>query len=77
MTIVFLALYPTGPLVAAANVNADIIDQVWPALNPIDARDLLGKGRVYGGGLHKLEPKELTNVPAYAIAELLNVQPQQ
>ncbi len=45
--------------------------RVWEFLNQICPQAMLGEGRVYGGGLHKLEPKELGNVPAEAIAELL------
>jgi hypothetical protein len=31
-------------------------------LNSITSNELIKKGRVYGGGMHKLEPKELENV---------------
>ena len=48
-----------------------LIRRVWEVLNAITPSQLLGEGRVYGGGLHKLEPNELANVPAPEIAALL------
>ncbi|THD44918.1 MAG: SAM-dependent DNA methyltransferase, partial [Bradyrhizobium sp.] len=69
---VYLAMYPTPGLEKALRRDPQLIRAVWRALNKITPKQLLGEGRVYGGGLHKLEPKELANVPAQAIAELLS-----
>ena len=68
---VYLAMYPTPTLASALRRDPSLIDAVWGALNRITPEQLLGEGRVYGGGLHKLEPKELANVPAGEIARLL------
>jgi hypothetical protein len=42
----------------------EALRSLWQALNAIGKETLLGNGRVYGGGMHKLEPRELANVPA-------------
>lgn len=68
---VYLAMYPTPLLVRALAGDPDLIRQVWRVLNELNPEQLLGEGRVYGGGLHKLEPRELANVEATAIWELL------
>lgn len=68
---VYLAMYPTDLLARAIARDPDLINQVWGALNDITPAQLLGEGRVYGGGLHKLEPKELANVPVPQLMELL------
>lgn len=68
---VYLAMYPTPLLARAMTSDPSLIRRVWAALNEITPDQLLDEGRVYGGGLHKLEPRELANVDASAIAELV------
>jgi len=68
---VYLMLYPKEPIAHALAEDIDLGRRVWRFLNGICPYAMLGEGRVYGGGLHKLEPKELANVPAGTIAGLL------
>jgi len=68
---VYLMLYPKQSLHRALQEYPAFKEKVWKVLNEICPKAMLGEGRVYGGGLYKLEPKELAKVPAAAIAELL------
>lgn len=74
MANVYLGLYPTPLLECALREDPALIEVIWKILNEVPAEDLLGEGRVYGGGLHKLEPRELANLPVPQIAELLPVE---
>ncbi|MBF0428216.1 MAG: SAM-dependent DNA methyltransferase [Magnetococcales bacterium] len=69
---VYLAMYPTPFLASALARDPQLIRKIWIVMNQFAPEVLLGEGRVYGGGLYKLEPKELANVPAKAIASLLS-----
>ncbi len=53
----YLLLYPRNPMTEAE------LDEAWERLNALDPAELAGEGRVYGGGLHKLEPAELASAP--------------
>ncbi len=68
---VYLMLYPKEPIKRVLQDRPELKRQIWEFLNEICPQAMLGEGRVYGGGLHKLEPKELGNVPAKAIDGLL------
>jgi len=68
---VYLLLYPKPVLARALASNPELTRQVWVALNAIEPTILIGEGRIYGGGLHKLEPKELGNLPADQISALI------
>lgn len=60
---VYLVLYPKPALVSELTQNPELARGLWKALNNINPTTMVGEGRVYGGGLHKLEPSELANVP--------------
>jgi adenine-specific DNA-methyltransferase len=60
---VYLNMYPKPLLRQRIEENPSLAIKVWQALQAIPAEKLIGEGRVYGGGLHKLEPKELGNLP--------------
>ncbi|MGO9967682.1 MAG: Eco57I restriction-modification methylase domain-containing protein [Bryobacteraceae bacterium] len=66
---VYLMLYPTGPLRAALKAHPELYAHVFEALQRITPAQLLSEGRVYGGGLHKVEPKELAQVSARLILD--------
>ncbi|MGC8475616.1 MAG: Eco57I restriction-modification methylase domain-containing protein [Acetobacteraceae bacterium] len=68
---VYLLLYPKPALSLALASDPTLARKLWEFLNGIDAATLLGEGRVYGGGLYKMEPRELAKVPADAITAIL------
>jgi adenine-specific DNA-methyltransferase len=68
---VYLMLSPKPELERLLKDDAELYRRIWKALNSIAPEVLMGEGRVYGGGLYKLEPKELTNIPADAVLSVL------
>jgi hypothetical protein len=68
---VYLAMYPRLCLFRAMESDSTLIRRIWDMLNKIGPDQLIGEGRVYGGGLHKLEPNELANVDASTILKLI------
>lgn len=70
-TNVYLMLYPKPALAKMLLDEPELLRRVWQGLEQISDGTLIGEGRVYGGGLHKLEPKELGNACSENILEVL------
>jgi adenine-specific DNA-methyltransferase len=68
----YLILYPKSAIATALEHDPTLARSIWTTLNNIDPDAIRLEGRVYGGGLHKIEPKELSNVPADAIKALVD-----
>jgi hypothetical protein len=55
--------YPRGPLASELAGSPERGAEVLAMLRHLQADHLIAGGRVYGGGLHKLEPRELARLP--------------
>jgi hypothetical protein len=56
---VYLLLYPKPTLAIRLKNDVQLLRSIWQVLRQIAPNDLIAEGRVYGGGLHKIEPNEL------------------
>jgi len=67
----YLALYPRKSLSESLVRKPDLKRTVWEMLNGMTPDSLHDEGRIYGGGLQKIEPKELLNVDAPFLESLV------
>ena len=70
---VYLLLYPRGPWAARLLTDSDGLAAVHTALQEITGSVLAAGGRVYGGGLQKVEPNELAAIPAGKLLQVMGV----
>jgi len=57
-------LYPTKGLATMLRCHPNRAADVFALLGQVTGHELRGEGRVYGGGLNKIEPSELGRVSA-------------
>jgi hypothetical protein len=69
---VYLMLYPKSRLQEALNNHPELAARVFEALQSVTHGQFISEGRVYGGGLHKVEPKELAQIPARVVLESID-----
>jgi adenine-specific DNA-methyltransferase len=67
----YLILYPKLVLEELLVEHPELVGLFWETLNSMTEGAMVDEGRVYGGGMHKLEPSELANVPALEILRLI------
>lgn len=66
----YLMMYPKKEYAYLFN-DKQLVYKIWEQLNNIPMESFERQGRFYGGGLHKIEPRELLRLPAENISKLL------
>lgn len=68
-TNLYLMLYPINSIASMLLRHPDRFETVYSLLNEVTGHELRGEGRVYGGGLNKIEPGELGRISAQPFIE--------
>jgi hypothetical protein len=68
-TNLYLMLYPRIALARMFREHPDRAAEVFAILGQVTGHELRGEGRVYGGGLNKIEPSELGRISAAPFLE--------
>jgi len=68
-TNVYLLLYPRPDFQLILGHKPSLVREFWERLNKMRVDQILEEGRVYGGGLHKLEPSELSNLDVTTLVD--------
>ncbi|QQR74105.1 MAG: Eco57I restriction-modification methylase domain-containing protein [Holophagales bacterium] len=75
-TNLYLLLYPVGHLAGALERDPQLLAKLFEMLCRITGQNLRQAGRVYGGGLHKIEPRELAQVAVGSLLRDLGLEEQ-
>lgn len=73
-TNLYLLLYPKAELAQALAQKPALYEAMFRELQAIDTETFLREGRVYGGGLYKMEPAELGRLPATRILRAIGLR---
>jgi len=68
-TNLYLMLYPRSTLAAKLRLEPECGAAIHELLKCVSGHELRGEGRVYGGGLNKIEPRELGRISAVPFIE--------
>ena len=71
VTNTYLMLYPKEDIQIKIDKDPTLVYQIWTYLRNISSDDFESEGRISGGGLRKIEPKELGKVPCEALSRII------